>query len=114
MKTPVFSFEAELLTDAPFGSIAEHMGTLGSPAELRCFKPLGHWLPLAATPGELRLKWERVRLGVIEQGCLIIRPDAKGAHLRLEGRMKGWAGFLLLGWLRWRTDRLLDRFVEEL
>jgi len=28
--------------------------------------------------------------------------------------MKGWAGILLFGLLRWRTDRLLDRFVEEL
>jgi hypothetical protein len=43
-----------------------------------------------------------------------LSPDPKGAHLRLEGRMKGWSAFLLFGLLRWRTDRLLDRFVEEL
>jgi hypothetical protein len=45
---------------------------------------------------------------------LTVTPDPKGAHLRLEGRLKGWTGFVLLGLLRWRTDRLLDRFVEEL
>ncbi len=114
MATPVFNFEAEILTDAPFGHIAERIGALGSAAELPCLRPLKQWLPLEASPAELRLKWERRRFGAIEQGCLTIRPDAKGAHLRLEGCMKGWAGFLLFGLLRWRTDRLLDRFVEEL
>ncbi len=114
MATPVFSFEAEILTDAPFDQIVERLGALASPAELRCLKPFNHWLPLEATPSELRLKWERMRLGVIEQGRLTIRPDAKGAYLHLEGRMNGWGGFLLFGLMRWRTDRLLDRFVEEL
>jgi hypothetical protein len=52
--------------------------------------------------------------GAEESGTLVLAPDPKGAHLRLEGRLSGWAGFLLLGLLRWRTDRLLDRFVEEL
>jgi hypothetical protein len=50
----------------------------------------------------------------LEQGILCIRQDEKGAHLHLEGRMKGWSGFLFFGVMRWRTDRLLDRFVEEL
>ncbi len=114
MKTPVFRFEAEILTNAPFEHIAGQLRSLASPADLRCLKSLRQWLPLEASPDELCLRWERMIAGVLEQGCLTIRPDAKGAHLRLEGRMKGWMGFLLLGWLRWRTDRLLDRFVEEL
>ena len=49
-----------------------------------------------------------------ESGALILTSHEKGTHLRLEGRMKGWAGILFFGLLRWRTDRLLDRFVEEL
>lgn len=111
---PVFSFESEILTDAPFSHIAERIGALGSAVDLPCLKPIEQWLPLEASPAELRLRWERRCFGAIEVGCLTIRPDAKGAHLRLEGHMKGWGGFLLFGLLRWRTDRLLDRFVEEL
>ena len=111
---PVFSFESEILTDAPFSHIEGRIRELASPAELRCFRSFGQWLPLEVSPAELRLKWERRRFGANEQGCLTIRPDAKGSHLHLEGRMKGWPGFLFFGLLRWRTDRLLDRFVEEL
>jgi hypothetical protein len=60
------------------------------------------------------LRWSRTRGGAEESGELFLVTDPKGAHLRLKGRLKGWAGFLYLGLLRWRTDRLLDRFVEEL
>lgn len=114
MRQPIFSFEAEILTDAPYAHILGRLEALASPAELRCLAPLGPWMPLARGPEGLTLAWERRVAGAAEQGRLVIRPDAKGAHLRLEGRMKGWAAFLLFGLLRWRTDRLLDRFVEEL
>ncbi len=63
---------------------------------------------------EIRLRWERHVAGTLEQGALRIRQDERGAHLHLEGRMKGWSSFIFFGLLRWRTDRLLDRFVEEL
>lgn len=114
MKQPVFSFEAEILTDAPFAHIAGRLEALAAPSELRCLAPLRSWLPLAIGPEQLTLAWERRVAGAVEQGCLVIRPDVRGSHLLLEGRMKGWAGFLLFGLLRWRTDRLLDRLVEEL
>ncbi|HJV49405.1 MAG TPA: hypothetical protein VJ549_09040 [Geothrix sp.] len=114
MKHPVFSFEAELLTDAPFEYVRGRILTLDSPAAFRCLRPLRAWQPTVSAPESLLLRWERQVLGAQEQGSLLIRPDAKGAHLRLEGRMKGWGGFLLFGLMRWRTDRLLDRFVEEL
>ena len=114
MKTPVFHFEAEVLTDAPFTAIAARLGGLASPAELHCLGPLRDWLPLERTDDGLVLRWRRAWGGSEESGELRILPDPKGAHLRLEGRLKGWTGFLLLGLLRWKTDRLLDRFVEEL
>jgi hypothetical protein len=114
VKEPVFSFEAELLTDAPFNRIAERLNALASPSGFRSLQPLLTWLPMEGGAEVLHLRWERVRWGALEQGGLIIRPDARGAHLRLEGRMRGWAGFLLFGIMRWKTDRLLDRFVEEL
>jgi hypothetical protein len=114
VKVPVFSFEAEVLTDAAFGRIAECLKVRVPPADFRSLKPLQTWLPLEGSGEELRLRWEQTRWGAQEQGCLIIRPDARGAHLRLEGRMRGWAAFLLFGVMRWKTDRLLDRFVEEL
>lgn len=114
MKRPVFSFEAELLTDAPFEHILGRLQAMDSPAAFRCLKSLGIWQAVEFTPEEIRLRWERRVAGALEQGSLRIRSDARGAHLRLEGRMKGWTGFLWFGLLRWRTDRLLDRFVEEL
>ena len=114
MKTPVFRFEAEVLTDAPYETIGARLGALGSPADLRCLRPLRDWLPLERTGDRLVLRWGRTWGGSEEAGALSITPDPKGARLHLEGRLKGWTGFVLLGLLRWKTDRLLDRFVEEL
>jgi len=110
VKKPVFSFEAELLTDAPFEHIEGRILSMDSPAGFSCQT----WLPMEREPGQVRLRWERRLAGTLEQGSLCIRQDEKGAHLHLEGRMKGWSGFLFFGAMRWRTDRLLDRFVEEL
>ena len=114
MATPVFSFEAEVLTDAPFAHIQGRIQTMDSPTAFLCLKPLKVWQPVECLPEGIHLHWRRRVAGASEQGSITIRPDGKGAHLRLEGHMKGWAGFLLFGLLRWRTDRLLDRFVEEL
>ena len=114
MKTPVFRFEAEVLTDAPFAAISARLGRLASPSDLPCLRPLQGWLPPELGEERLVLRWRRARGGSEESGELRITPDPKGAHLRLEGRLRGWTGFVLLGLLRWRTDRLLDRFVEEL
>ena len=114
MKTPVFGFEAEVLTDAPFEAIRARLAALGSPADLRCLQPLRGWQPLEREEGRLVLHWGRTWGGSEESGAISITPDPKGARLRLEGHLRGWTGFILLGLLRWRTDRLLDRFVEEL
>jgi hypothetical protein len=113
VKRPVFSFEAELLTDAPFDHIAGRLRS-EAPAGFKCLRSLQGWAPPEESPDRLVLHWERTLAGAEESGELALFPDPKGARLRLEGRMKGWAGFLFFGLLRWRTDRLLDRFVEEL
>jgi len=113
VKRPVFSFEAELLTDAPYDHIAGRLRH-ANPLTFKSLRPLSGWAPLEEDEGRLVLRWARRVAGAEESGMLILAPDPKGAHLRLEGRMKGWSAFLLFGLLRWRTDRLLDRFVEEL
>ncbi|HJW73076.1 MAG TPA: hypothetical protein VJ486_09475 [Geothrix sp.] len=113
MKRPIFSFEAEVLTDAPFDHVLGRLRT-AAPVDFKSLRPLGAWSPLEETSGSAVLRWKRTVAGADESGELTLTPDPKGAHLHLEGRMKGWAAFLLFGWLRWRTDRLLDRFVEEL
>ncbi len=113
MATPVFSFEAELLTDAPYEHIEERLRH----APLHSFKSLSalsEWAGPESSADCLVLRWSRTVGGAQESGELTLRPDPKGAHLRLAGRMKGWSAFLFFGLLRWRTDRLLDRFVEEL
>ncbi len=113
MKQPVFSFEAELLTDAPFEHIAGRLGN-ESPTSFKSLRTLRAWAPPESAGGGLILRWERSLPGAVESGILAVSPDPKGAHLRVEGRMKGWTSFIFFGILRWRTDRLLDRFVEEL
>jgi hypothetical protein len=113
VKHPVFSFEAELLTDAPFDLVTSRLKDLG-PGGFRCLRSLRDWQAPVAEEEQLVLRWSRVLAGSEESGSLTVSPDPKGAHLRLEGHLKGWSGFVLLGWLRWRTDRLLDRFVGEL
>jgi hypothetical protein len=113
VRRPVFSFEAELLTDAPYEHIVGRVREAG-PQAFKCLRSLGVWVEPAEASGRLVLRWSRTRAGAEESGELVLAPDPKGARLRLEGRLKGWMGFLLLGMLRWRTDRLLDRFVEEL
>lgn len=113
MKRPVFSFEAEILTDAPYDHVAGRLRS-EDPRAFKSLRPLGAWEPLEETDGRLTLRWFRPVAGALESGALILSPNPKGTHLRLEGRMKGWGSFLLFGLLRWRTDRLLDRFVEEL
>ncbi len=114
MKSPVFHFACEILTDAPFEAIAARLAHLDPPADFRCLRAFRDWQSLEREDGRLVLRWVRIWSGAEESGTIRISPDPKGAHLRLEGRLKGWSGFLLLGLLRWKTDGLLDRFVEEL
>jgi hypothetical protein len=113
VKRPVFTFEAELLTDAPYDHVVRRLCEAG-PRAFKCLRPLGAWADPVQTPGRLVLRWSHTSAGAEASGALVLAPDLKGAHLRLEGSLKGWMGFLLLGRLRWRTDRLLDRLVEEL
>jgi hypothetical protein len=113
VKRPVFSFEAEILTDAPYDHIVGRLRQ-DPPSAFRSLRALRTWAAPEAADGRMILTWARPMPGALESGRLILTPDPKGTHLRLEGRMKGWAGFLWFGWLRWRTDRLLDRFVEDL
>jgi len=113
VKRPAFSFEAEVLTDAPFDHIVGRLREAG-PLGFKSLRPLGVWEEPEVQESTAVLRWSRRLAGAEESGVLTMRPDPKGAHLRLDGHLKGWTGFLLLGLLRWRTDRLLDRFVEEL
>lgn len=111
MKTPVFKFQEEVLTDAPLDTLKARLGAPGELASLRACRGLR---PLEVEGEELTLRWQMASLGAVEEGTLRVRPHEKGAHLRLDGRLRGWTAFLLLGWMRWRTDRLLDRLVREL
>lgn len=113
MKRPVFSFQAELLTDAPYGHIAGRLRS-ESPKAFKSLQALSEWAAPEEASGRLILRWGRQGAWAEESGEFTLAPDPKGAHLHLEGRMKGWGAFLLFGLLRWRTDRLLDRFVGEL
>jgi len=114
VRTPVFTFQHEVLTDAPIAHIRGRLEAAPLPAGFRSLATLRRWEPLAVEPECLRLTWTRTWAGATEAGSLTVTEVPTGAHLRLEGRLRGWAGFLLLGRLRWKADGLLERFVEEL
>ena len=114
MRTPVFTFQDEVRTDAPFGHIQGRTAQGGPPWGFRALGSLGAWERLEAGEGTLHLRHTRIRAGAQETCDLIIRGDGAGSHLQLQGRIRGWAGFLLLGRLRWKADGLLTRFVEDL
>jgi len=111
VKVPVASFSEERLTDAPFDVVAAHLRTPRNSASLAF---IAEWTSVSGGVEEIRLAWTRRRFLAEEEGQLVARPDAKGAHLRLEGRMKGWGSLVAFGSLRWHTDDLLDRLVHEL
>lgn len=111
MKMPVFKFQEEVLTDAPLATIRTRLAT---PATLVSLKACRGLRSLEEEGEELTLRWHHTWLGAVEEGTLRVQPHEKGAHLRLDGRLRGWGAFLLFGWMRWRTDRLLDRFIQEL
>lgn len=110
MRTPVFSFATEILTDAPFDVVVLRVRDHHS---LRCLQPFGPW-SLEEDGGVARLSWSRSRLGSAESGVIRILPHERGAHLQLEARHKGWTAFGSFGILRWHGDQLLERLIEEL
>jgi len=111
MKKPVFRFLEERLTDAPVAAFRDRLRTPGALASLRACPGLQ---PLEEEGEELVLRWHHPFPGAVEDGTLRVLPHERGARLCLNGRLRGWGAFLLLGWMRWRTDRLLDRLVREL
>lgn len=109
MKTPVFHVQEEVLTDAPLALVRERLQ-----AGLPCLKACRGLQPAEAAGEVLILRWRHHQLGAVETGRLQVGPHELGAHLRLEGSLRGWGAFLLVAWMRWRTDRLLDQIVKEL
>jgi hypothetical protein len=109
MKTPVFHFQEEVLTDAPLTLVRERLQ-----AGLPCLKACPGLRSPELNGEGITLRWHHHVLGAVEEGTLRAEPHEQGAHLRLDGRLRGWSAFLLLGWMRWRTDRLLDHLVREL
>jgi hypothetical protein len=111
MLKPVFRYQEERLTDAP---MSVFRARLADPAALSSLKACPGLHPLEAEGEDLVLRWHHARLGTVEDGTLRVSPHEGGAHLHLAGRLRGWSAFLVLGVVRWRTDRLLDRLVREL
>jgi hypothetical protein len=111
MRTPVFRFQEERLTDAPVELLRNRLAAPGTLASLRACPGLR---PVEREGEELVLRWHHACLGAVEDGSLRVMPHERGAHFRLDGRLRGWGAFLLLGWVRWRTERLMARLVREL
>ena len=109
MKTPVFHFQEEVLTDAPLALVKDHL--LAGPP---CLKACPGLHPPEPAGDGLTLRWQHHALGAVEEGTLRVEPHERGAHLRLDGRLRGWTALFLVAWMRWRTDRLLDQIVKEL
>jgi hypothetical protein len=110
VKVPVATFADERVTDAPYREFA---GRLREPAGFKHLAFAAPFMVVEERPEELRIVWTRRRIAAEERGILLLRPDDKGAYLRIEGQVKGWGCFLVFGLLRWHADDLLDRLVEE-
>jgi hypothetical protein len=110
MRKPVFRFQEERLTDAPLAEF-QRLAAPGGLVSLRGCPGLGS---LESEGEDLVLRCHHAWMGAVLDGTLRVMPHERGAHLRLNGRLRGWTAFLLLGWVRWRTDRLLDHLVREL
>jgi hypothetical protein len=111
MRRPIFRFQEERLTDAPVEAFRVRLTGPGTQASLKACPGLR---PVEQEGEGLVLRWHHTGLGAVEDGTLRVTPHEQGAHLLLNGRLRGWSAFLLLGWMRWRADRLLDRLVREL
>ena len=111
MRRPVFRFQEERLTDAPVALFRDRLAAPGGLASLGICRGLH---PMEAEGEELAIRWHHPVLGAVMDGTLRVMPHERGAHLRLDGRLRGWTAFLLLGWMRWRTERLLDRLGRAL
>lgn len=111
MPTPVFRFQEERLTDAP---VTLFRARLASPGNLASLKGCLGLHPLEEEGEELAIRWHFPWLGAVMDGTLRVMPHERGAHVRVNGRLRGWSAFLLLGWMRWRMERLLDQLVREL
>jgi hypothetical protein len=111
MKQPVFRFQEAVLSDAPLPVLRTRLGAAETLVALRGCRGLR---PLEVDGEQLTLRWQRVRLGSVEEGTIRVQPHERGVHLELQGRLKGWGAFLVVGWVRWRTDRLLDRLIQEI
>lgn len=109
MRTPVFHFRSEVLTDAPLELVRERLE-----AGLPCLRACPGLRPPERTGEGLTLRWHRRALRATEEGTLRLEPDPRGAHLCMDLRMRGWSAFLLVGFARLRTDGLLDRIVRSL
>ena len=107
----MFRFQEAVLTDAPLQVLRTR---LGAPQSLACLKVCQGLRPLEVEGDELILRWQHARPGSVEEGTLRVRPHEQGAELEWHGRLRGWGAFLVVGWVRWRTDRLLDRLIQEL
>ncbi len=110
MATPVFSLNSEILTDAPLAVV---LARLTDPASMACLRPFGPW-SISPEGGGLQLAWTRRRLGSEESGRITVSADEKGARLALDAQHRGWTAFGSFGLLRWHSDQLLERIVEEL
>ena len=109
MKTPVFHFQEEVLTDAPLALVQSRLE-----AGLPCLRTWPGLRPPEPSGAGLTLRWQRARLGAVEEGTLRVRPHERGAHLQIEGRLRGWGAFLVVGWVRFSHDRCLERLIKEL
>jgi len=109
MKKPVFRFQEEVLTDAPLALVRERLQ-----AGMTCLKACPGLHPPEVSGEGLTLRWQHATFAAVEEGTLRLEPHPTGAHLRLDGRLRGWGAFLLVAWMRWRTDRLLSAIIKEL
>ena len=135
MRQPVFRFQEEILTDAPFPELVERLERLQAlptwhprfrallidPIVNRArVRPWLKWLnidlKLSDKNGSITLGWELNPLrGLAEFGGITATPCADGrTQLQLAGELRGWLSIPMIGPLRLASHRTLEKLVESL
>ena len=112
---PVWSLTLERTTNAPLELVA---------ARLKDGAGYGSWHPRHGTAEVVVLHEDASRLElqhtlrplpfVEEQDSYTVVRQDSGLLLRYEARFKGWPVLMCMGWWRMASNRLWERFVEQL
>jgi hypothetical protein len=125
VKRPVWRYSQEATTTAPLEVVRAKLAGLGSAALLSvCAPRLGgrepagwqqeNFPPPEAVEDGFRRCWTARQGALLETASFLVKSTETGCLLRAEGKLKGWPLLWKVGLFGWRSEGLLQRFVDGL